>query len=648
MRPAQPVQLVQTDFRTAAFRRDGDLSVTLRARVVRSGCSSDPAGSESVARRFFRFNFSFSLRSVGVLAIVVTALAAIRNQAADPDLWGHIQYGREVLATGTLPEASTWTFATSAPWINHENLAEFALAWVNDRFGAIGLGLTKLALTLAILAAMLRAAIRRGATLPATAVVIVLAAECMQFHWHFRPHLFGFALFAALMAHLDWCFASWEPDWLVFRRWWRTRRPAPNATTGGGRPPESTWSPQTATRLRYLWPGPLILCLWTNTHGSFMAGLAIWCTVLTLRIVEARGSRGTAANPVIRRLAVMIVAGILATCLNPYGPALHVWLINDVRVPRPEITDWQPMAAFGLEMWSFWVLLGLAGLSLWRTRHRFSLTETVVLVLITSQALAHVRHALFFAILCGFWLPDRLTVVLRYAGNIWLPSWKTLVGRPAVQMALSVLAMLWTAGLATVSAADWTTVRVDRGRYPVEAMRYLFAHRLFGRTIVHFNWAQYAIGCFGTDPVACRQARVAVDGRLRTCYPQEIIDLYLDLFLGDQPPEERYRSPHSPDCDPDRALDWKSPDLLLIERHNPHCQAAVEQRRDDWVLLYQDRLAQIWGRRNRYDSVDSPDFVPLSLRRIGDAEQRGVVAWPATPPRSPSFGVSCLLAEYSD
>jgi hypothetical protein len=54
-----------------------------------------------------------------------------------------------------------------------------------------------------------------------------------------------------------------------------------------------------------------------------------------------------------------------------------------------------------------------------------------------------------------------------------------------------------------------------------------------------------------------------------------------------------------------------------------------------WVLLYQDELAQVWGRASRYGDPASPDFIPPAGRQIDDAKQGGFAAWPAIPGRHP-------------
>ena len=148
---------------------------------------------------------------------------------------------------------------------------------------------------------------------------------------------------------------------------------------------------------------------------------------------------------------------------------------------------------------------------------------------------------------------------------------------------------------------------------------------LTGRVVVHFDWAQYAIAAFGDD------APVAFDGRLRTCYPQEVADAYFDFLVGDRL-IPRWRSEQSPPVDATRMLRLGEPDLAVVARHFTHSVEVMEARAD-WVLLYQDAVAQLWGRRNRYDDPASHDYLPPAQRWITEVRQAGAVPWPALPPR---------------
>ena len=67
-----------------------------------------------------------------VAAVMLASAVALSLNAADPDLWGHVQYGRDALQNG-LSATTTYSYvAEGYPWINHEILAEYVLAIVND------------------------------------------------------------------------------------------------------------------------------------------------------------------------------------------------------------------------------------------------------------------------------------------------------------------------------------------------------------------------------------------------------------------------------------------------------------------------------------------------------------------------------------
>ena len=61
--------------------------------------------------------------------VALLAVFQFSENTADPDLWGHVVFGRQILHIGAIPrtEIFSWT-AQGRPWINHEWLAELALA----------------------------------------------------------------------------------------------------------------------------------------------------------------------------------------------------------------------------------------------------------------------------------------------------------------------------------------------------------------------------------------------------------------------------------------------------------------------------------------------------------------------------------------
>lgn len=165
----------------------------------------------------------------------------------------------------------------------------------------------------------------------------------------------------------------------------------------------------------------------------------------------------------------------------------------------------------------------------------------------------------------------------------------------------------------------------------MSAFQFLADRELHGKLIVTYNWAQYAIAAFGTESAADRQTHVSFDGRFRTCYPQQVVDMNFDFVLGHLEP--RYRGEESPPFDDEWVLDFGTPDLVLLNRRQPHSINVMFRNQERWSLLYQDEIAQIWGRSAKYNDPTSGDFLPPELRDISDREQIGTVTWPALPRR---------------
>src|SRR3954467_3803438 len=93
--------------------------------------------------------------SIALLVFGVVAFMYAWTTQSDPDLWGHIRFGQDLLHSHQVNRVDIYSYTTgSAVWVNHEWLSEAALAWSYDHAGAAGLVWLKLALamTAAVLA----------------------------------------------------------------------------------------------------------------------------------------------------------------------------------------------------------------------------------------------------------------------------------------------------------------------------------------------------------------------------------------------------------------------------------------------------------------------------------------------------------------
>ena len=116
-------------------------------------------------------------------------------------------------------------------------------------------------------------------------------------------------------------------------------------------------------------------------------------------------------------------------------------------------------------------------------------------------------------------------------------------------------------------------LRVERDEFPGTAFQYMADQDLGGNLVVTYNWAQYAISVFCSKQPGGGRMRVGFDGRFRTCYPQEVVDMHFDFVLGNGGPEHRWRGPESPQFNPCHVLQFKQPDLSFDQPFANACRA---------------------------------------------------------------------------
>lgn len=537
------------------------------------------------------------------------------NNAADPDLWGHVQFGRDLIRDRLVHPTTTYSFtATGYRWINHEILSEFALALTYDNLGVAGLIVGKVFLTLFVFVLIVCCARQNGVRPVVAGVTVFLAAINLSLYWNFRPQLASFVFCAALLAVLEWCFRGWRQNYLEI--------PAGAESTGKN---------ELISRMKWLWLVPVIMFLWANSHGGFVAGLCIFGAYLGGRIFEANWYHRSAVWGMSLRLAMFGLAGLLATLINPYGPELHWWLLGSLGEPRPEIRDWHAVDWLSVNGTRFAIVCGASLLSLAFSNRAKDWTKLAILAIVCWQACSHVRHISFFVLLFAFWMPVHMQGLAERITN----SLSQTARRDAQSASASRL-VKGVYGLVVVLLAGYwgfaqLDLPVDKSVYPVAAFQFIADHHIDGPMVVTYNWAQYAIGSFGGENEHLPVCPVGFDGRFRTCYPQQIVDMNFDFVMGDQGPGSRHRSLNSGTPDPTLVLEFGLPELIVISRLQQPAVDVMAAQSARWSLLYQDELSQVWGRRSRFDDPASDDYLPDSSRHISDDQQLGTVTWPALP-----------------
>ena len=403
--------------------------------------------------------------------LIIATVLLISGTVADPDLWGHVRFGNDIIALRAVRVPDVYSFTTDRPWVNHEWLSEVAMAASYDWLGPAGLNL----LRIGILGCVLALAWNLMPGVAERQKLLVVSAGAMGLLWRgypVRPQLFSLLFFAILLRLMAWADER------------RSVRPLAGA--------------------------PVLMAVWVNLHGGWIVGLGTLCLWAAVTATTATGRQRA-------RLLAVVAVSTAATLVNPYGLGMWNFLLDTVRLERPMISDWQPLYHLPWVFWAPWVTtLGVLILALAISRN---LKDLAIAGALGLMAFRVSRLDAFFAI----------SVMFLMGRTLARKSAHPVAERPAYRSP----ALAWgLAGLCIIAAfvivPRVVTVPVAPGSVPdANVARYVRSHQLKGTVLIWFDWGEYAIWQFGPE------LRVSMDGRRETVYGPEIIDAHTRLYAGE-------------------------------------------------------------------------------------------------------------------
>ena len=480
--------------------------------------------------------------------ILFAIMVADSRQISDPDLWGHVLWGRELLAHGSLPRGNPYSY--SAPgflWLRHEWLSEVLMAAMFDRFGPIGLKLLKFACTAGTICFIALAESEAAAPAIVQAVVLLVVALLLVPVMQFRPLLFDFLSLGLIVA-------------LLSRHNWRGRAP--------------------------LWIAIPLLAIWSNLHGGFFIGLvAIGVYGAAAIASDLLAGHGPRRGLGIIAITAAAAASTLCTFLIP--PARDTWLtlIRSILNPMTHntIADWRPLVAAltgaptgSVEQKYFVVVLlffAAAVVSVALTPKGGDAPLVAVAAVMLAAAFTAIRNIPIAAIAIA-------PVMANHAGRLATagPTAKPLAGagraNPAARLAMEILIVVGAIGFARFSG--FLSREIGAPGVPAGAVSFMESHRLTGNVLADYGWGGYVIwhGAPGM--------KVFVDSRYDLAYPPTVVQDYIELesaMAGGSHTLAAY--PH---------------DFVLLKR-DARAVKLMDSRRD-WRLIYSDDTARLYARAN--------------------------------------------------
>jgi hypothetical protein len=478
--------------------------------------------------------------------VLVVILLADAGRFADPDLWGHIRFGQDILRHGHLPTHDPYSYsAPGHPWGDHEWLTEVALAWFYNVLGVLGLKLMKFACTAATILFLVLALAETGASTTVQLSVLCATALGLGPQMQFRPQLFTFAFLSGLLAILT------RDNY---------RRSAP------------------------VWLAIPMLALWGNFHGGFFVGivaLSVYAGVSTLQdLVAGRGWRRGI------RLGVITAAAAVATLINPHGAGNWYTVAHtmDNPVTRGLITEWQPLIFFMSSTWYqfnladvfYIVVLGIMAaltVSFLLTPRGDDLPLVAMAAVMIVTAFVSVRN-MALAVIAS-------SVPLARHAELLAARLRSRFGRGPVAESdragfrwWNHAVLLAVAALLAVQTGLFSNRLRNGIQYPAGAVAFMKQHGLHGNLLCNFNWGEYLI--YHCAP----QSKVFIDSRYDMVYPQKVIRDYMD-FHFDLPGADRVLKayPHK---------------FVLIAPDSGAYRLMTKQA--GWKLIYRDRVAALFAR----------------------------------------------------
>ena len=480
----------------------------------------------------------------------------------DAGIGWHIRNGQQMLHTHSITRVDSFSSTMNGRrWFAWEWLYDLVIAGIHDWLGLNGVVFFTAVLIAATFALTLRLALRCGAVLPVTVILLVLSVGASTIHFFARPHVLSWLLAVIWFQVLD----SWEI------------------------------SPSRETDRRLLWL-PFLMLLWVNLHGGFLLGFALLGLYLLAGLIEysrSREGQKDATRQRLKHLGTITLLSLLASLINPYGYKLHVhvyqylsnrWLMNHIDEflsPNFHGVAQQCFAALLLltivalaiapkkpQLSHLFVVIFAAYSGLYAARNLpvSSILLTLIVAPLLSQAIAEARTnpdlplwlRAFFS-RCESFTSRMGNMELRFRGHLW----------PVAAMLLGLFVCVQQGRLGSRQLID---AHFDSKRFPVQAAEVIAQRGIREPIFTPDSWGGYLIYRYP-------QTKVFVDDRH---------DLYGDRFLKDYLKVIRV----APDWD--KVLNEKHVDWVLVPAGSS--LANILRETSQWTVIHEDGAAVLFQR----------------------------------------------------
>lgn len=380
----------------------------------------------------------------------------------DGDLGRHLTIGNHILETGSIPREDIFSHTKKGEALTpHEWFSQvlFAAADVIADFdGVVWLSSVVIALTFW---RVYKHTQNKTDWVAMPAVFTLWGAAAASLHWLTRPHIFTF-LFVAL--------------WMEIVDGMRTRN--------------SRW-----------WMLPLLMLIWVNTHGAFIAGFVTWGMYLLGMIVDNELSTWCRLRPWLLGGAL----SFLVTGLNPVG--FSIWntsigfLANDYLVGHTE--EYLPPDFHHLSTWPFLGMILTSIILLGISRRKMPSSNLFVITGWMGMSLISARNIPLYAVVAAPILAKQVVNAVKHEWDRQiLEDWKRLEDRLR-EIELKITTGAWKIllmsflGLLLAVGANASFIQTENSFssqvFPRDSVLWVKENSPPGNMFNHFPWGGYLL-----------------------------------------------------------------------------------------------------------------------------------------------------------
>lgn len=369
----------------------------------------------------------------------------------DGDIGRHITIGDYIAQTWKIPANDIFSHTMNGErLVPHEWLAQWTFSRFHAWMGLDGVVVVASVLIATAFTLTYHEIKKRGSSSLLALLITSLAAFASSLHWIARPHIFTFVLVAI-------------------------------------------WAYSLADRRSKVWHFPLIMLIWANTHGAFIAGFAIWLAHMAGWAWDYLHKQAEHTDGL--RLIKIGLTSFAVTFINPSG--WHLWgtstgyygnkfLVNStIEYLSPNFHNWST--------WPFLLMLiiCLVGISF---KTKLQTYEAFLLAGWTTLSLISARNIPLFAIITA---PYVATIIQsNLPSSTILQKTKTTINNVEKNHKGIVLPILAVVLLLTTSASQRglnPANKFDPEKFPVHAADWLESNPQDGNMFNNFIWGGYLL-----------------------------------------------------------------------------------------------------------------------------------------------------------